>query len=104
MPVDVQLARQEWEEGYRRLRDLERDPAASNRLHAEVDAVLAELRRRVGATFDLAQLARAYAGADEWARDAIEEGVEHAGWVRTASLAADAAFHLYARGATDYRP
>ena len=32
----------------------------------QVDAVLTELRRRVGATFTLAELAAAYAGAERW--------------------------------------
>jgi hypothetical protein len=73
-------------------------------MHAEVEAVTAELRRRVGTTFTLAELATAYERSDDWVAEAIGERVEHASWARTATLAADAAFHVYSRGATDYVP
>ncbi len=104
MPVDVELARQQWEDGHRRVRELAADPVAGERVLAEVDAVMAELRRTIGAAFTLAELAEAYAGSERWLREAIEDAVEHPGWARTVSLAGDAAFHLYARGATDYAP
>lgn len=101
MSVDVELARQQWADGYRRLRRLADDPSASDRLHADVDAVTAELRRRIGGTYTLSELAAAYARADDWVREAIEE---RAGVARAPSLAGDAAFYLYARGAVDYAP
>jgi hypothetical protein len=104
MPIDLELARQEWAQGYRRLRELSSDPIASDRVHAEVEVVTDELRRRVGATFTLAELAAAYERSDDWVPQAIGEHVEHSTWARTATLAADAAFHLYSRGATDYAP
>jgi len=101
MSVDVELARQQWADGYRRLRTLAGDPTASDRVHADLDVVTAELRRRVGGTYTLAELAEAYGRSDDWVREAIEE---RAGIARSPSLAADAAFHLYARGAMDYAP
>jgi hypothetical protein len=63
-----------------------------------------ELRKRVGETFTLAELADAYGTSDEWLREAVEERVEAPGWQRHLSVVQDAAFHLYARGATDYTP
>jgi len=45
-----------------------------------------------------------YHGADRWAAEAIGERSHGQEWVRSASTAADAAFHLYSRGARDYRP
>jgi len=99
MSVDVELARQEWAQGYRRLR--EQSGEAAERLHADVEAVTAELRRRLGGVYTLDELAAAYARSDEWVREAIEDRVAVA---RSASLAGDAAFHLYARGAVDYSP
>jgi hypothetical protein len=102
--ADVELARRQWDEAHRRVRELAGDPVAFERVLREIDAVTVELRKRVGATFSLADLAEAYDDAERWSRDAIEERVEHSTWPRTASLAADAAFHLYARGATDYHP
>ena len=63
----------------------------------------AELRRRVGGTFTLRELAAEYAHADVWARHVLaEQGL--AGWPRTLTLVEGAAFHLYARGAIDYLP
>jgi len=101
--ASVELARQHWAEGHRRLVQTP-GPALRTRLDRQVDVVTDELRARVGQTFTLAELAQAYAGADRWAYAAVEEDAESPDWVSTASTAADAAFHLYARGARDYRP
>jgi hypothetical protein len=100
----VESARRDWEEGYRRLLAESRDPVAAERLHAQVDAVTDELRKRVGGTFTLAQLARAYAGSERWTREAVSERAPGPGWPRTLALVGDAAFHLYARAAVDYEP
>jgi len=101
----VEHARQEWEESARRLEDEEAsDPARYERLLEQVDAVGAELRRRIGETFTLAELVRAYEGAESWTRDAVAETGPPPGWVRTLSLVEGAAFHRYARGAVDYVP
>jgi hypothetical protein len=102
--VDVPTARNEWEQGYRRLLDEARDPASADRLHAQLHAVTAELRKRVGATFTLRELTEAYADSEGWTREAVAESAPAAGWARTLSLVGDAAFHLYARGAVDYVP
>jgi hypothetical protein len=104
MSVAVENARQEWEESHRRLEAEAADPDRYERLLAHVETVSAELRRRVGETFTLAELADAYARADEWARDAVAESDPGPGWPRTLALVEGAAFHLYARGAVDYAP
>src|SRR2546430_2178706 len=59
--VDVELARRQWEEAQRRVDAAAREPVAQERLHREIEAVSEELRRRVGATFTLAELAAVYA-------------------------------------------
>ena len=100
----VASARREWEEGSRRFLGEARDPARADVLHQQVEAVTVELRRRVGGTFTLAELADAYAGAERWVLQVVEERAPSKGWSRTASLAADAAFHAYSRGAQDYEP
>lgn len=102
--AEVESARREWEDGYRRLEEQSRDRVTGERLLAQVDAVTAELRRRVGGTFTLAELTRAYAGAEGWSRAAVAERAPLPGWPRTLSLVEAAAFHLYARGASDYEP
>ncbi len=104
MSVSVDAVRREWEQGERRLEALAHDRRAYAALLEQVEVVLDELRRRVGQTFTLAELADAYAGAERWSRDAIAERAPSPGWVRTLSIAEDAAFHRYQRGAVDYGP
>lgn len=100
----VSAARREWEDGRRRFEEEARDPARADVLHAQHDAVLEELRRRVGATFTLAELASAYAASERWLREVVEERAPSKGWARTVSLAGDAAFATYSRQAQDYTP
>ena len=63
----------------------------------------AELRKRLGTTFTLSELVETYAGVEDWARATLAEA-GGPDWPRDLTLVADEAFHLYARGATDYRP
>lgn len=100
----VELARQQWQEGYRRLQEEARVSGAGETLREQVEAVTAELRRRLGGAFTLAELARLYEGSERWAQEAVAQRCPSPGWARWAATAADAAFHLYARGARDYRP
>lgn len=102
--AEVESARRDWEEGHRRLVEQARDAATGDRLLAQVDAVAAELRRRVGGVFTLRELAAAYARSDEWSRAVVSEQAPAPGWPRTLSLVEAAAFYLYARGAQDYQP
>jgi hypothetical protein len=104
MAVDVDNARRDWETGWRRLHEEARDQVAAERLNRQVEVVTEELRRRVGGTFTLAELAAAYAEADRWAREAVAERAPSPGWPRALAIVLDAAFHAYARGALDYAP
>ncbi len=102
--AELESARREWDDGYRRLHEHARQESQPERLLAQVDAVGAELRRRVGGTFTLRELAAAYAGADRWSRSVVAERAPAPGWPRTLALVEAAAFHEYARGAQDYEP
>lgn len=102
--AEVESARREWEEGHRRLVEVAREAPARERLFEQVDAVAAELRRRVGGTFTTRELAAAYGDAERWTRAVVAEQAAAPGWPRTLSLVEAAAFHLYARGAQDYEP
>ncbi len=79
-------------------------PRAPTLLHRQLDVVTDELRRRVGATFTLAELADAYDGAERWLRGAVEERAPVARLGPDARRSRDAAFHAYSRGALDYAP
>jgi hypothetical protein len=100
----LEPTRREWEEGYRRLEEARADRRQYERLLAQVEVVVEELRRRVGQTFTLAELADAYADADGWAREAVSEHAATPGWPRDLTTVEAAAFHQYQRGAVDYEP
>ena len=104
--TSVESARYQWDEARRRLAGEERHGLRGDHLALLVDAVTAELRRRVGQTYTLDELARAYAGAEEWVREVVVSSTpprSRAG-VRDTVLVQDAAFGRYAQGASDYRP
>ena len=104
MVADVARVRLEWQEGYARLLQEARDPAAADRLYPQVEAVTAQLRRRVGGIFELSELVDAYLDSEPWVREAVSEHAPAPGWPRTLATVGDAAFHLYSRGAVDYTP
>ena len=82
----------EWEHGARRV------AAAGGALERAADAVQGELRRRLGSTFTVQELADAYAAGTDWA----EETAARAGAGDDAAMAVDAAFARYAREAADF--
>jgi hypothetical protein len=100
----VDVARREWEDGYRRFQAASHDPAAADKLNIQLEVVTAELRRRIGQTFTLEELVGLYERAEAWVRDSVSEHAPTPGWPRTLALVEDAAFHLYQRGAVDYKP
>jgi hypothetical protein len=101
--ADVESAKIEWEHAYRDFVDAAHDPAQEGRIRAHLEVVSTELRRRVGGTYTIRELADEYARADAWAREVLAEQAIP-GWPRTLAVVEGAAFHLYSRGAVDYRP
>ena len=104
MPIALEQTRREWELGHRRLQQDVGETPRGEAVLAEIEAVLAELRRRVGGSFTLAELADAYVSAESWSREAVAEIEPARGWPRRLATVTDAAFHLYSRGALDYEP
>jgi hypothetical protein len=102
MTSTLDLVRHEWEEGNRDLEAERGDRARYRRLLGQVEVVTDELRRRVGGTFTLGELAAAYRDADTWARQAVADRAPGPGWPRDLALVLAAAFHGYQRGASDY--
>lgn len=96
MTMDLELARQQWWDGSRRV-------ANDRRLLTHVDHVVAALRKRVGQVFTLQELADAYDRADDWAREVVDDAFPDEPPVEAGTVA-DAAFDVYSRGASDYRP
>ena len=104
MPTVLETTRHEWQEGHRRLQAAAADRPRYARLLRETDIVLEELRRRVGQTFTLDELAAAYDQSDRWAQEAVAERDPAPGWPTRVATVQEAAFHIYSRGAADYRP
>jgi hypothetical protein len=104
MEGTLETTRREWEEGNRRLQASASDHTLHTRLLEEVGIVIEQLRRRVGQTFTLDELAAAYGDADRWVQEALIEAEPAPGWPARSTTAQDAAFYLYSRGAVDYRP
>jgi hypothetical protein len=102
--ADVESARRDWEDAYRRLEEASRDPARAEPLRHQLVAVTEELRKRVGSTFTLRELADEYRRADAWALEAVGASELGPQWLGTLSIVEGAAFRLYARGAVDYSP
>lgn len=102
----LETARHQWAEGRRLLAREGEDTARSRHLVLLVEAVTDELRRRVGQTYTLGELASAYRGAEDWVRDVIVASApprSRAG-IKDTALVQDAAFDRYAQGAVDYTP
>ena len=99
---EVENAILQWEEGYRRLQDTRSEPALYRALGRIVVAVQDELRKRLGSTFSVAELAALYRDVvTDWAFEVptgAPENLER--W--DPSAAADAAFYLYMREAADF--
>jgi hypothetical protein len=86
----------QWRDGERRLR--EAAEPQRRRLERAVDIVVEELRRRLGSSFTVGELAGFYAAGTDWAAE-LAQGYAPAG---DAAHVVDAAFGRYAREASDF--
>jgi hypothetical protein len=92
----VENALYQWREGERRIADAP-EPAQDD-LDAATDAVVEELRRRLGSSFVVDELADLYSRDTDWA---LALARRHAAGTDAASVV-DAAFARYLREAKDY--
>ena len=100
----IEVTRQEWEEGSRRLEAAREDGRRYRELLGLLELLLDELRKRIGQTYTLGELVAAYRESDRWANEVLEERAETPGWPRDLTIVLAAAFDAYQRGATDYEP
>jgi hypothetical protein len=89
----------QWEEGRRSLQAID-DPRQRRLSDRVVDAIREELRRRIGPTFNVAELADLYGEGTDWAQQVALDVAPSLD--SDAQALADAAFWLYLRGATDF--
>lgn len=99
----VEVALSQWAQGDRELRaiTLTRDRAAI--VERVVGEIVAELHRRVGYTFTLDRLAEVYDDSAAWCRALVQRIAPGEVWAQDLAVVQDAAFHRFARNATDYR-
>ncbi len=100
----TEIARLEWEEGTRRLEAARGDGPRYRQLLQLLELVLDELRKRVGQTYSLDELVRAYPESERWAREVLEERATVPGWPRDLTTVLAAAFDTFQKGAVDYEP
>jgi hypothetical protein len=98
--VPYETAVFDWRAGDRRVHDAAPDERLA--LERVIDALVAELRRRIGITFTADELADHYDSGTDWTLDVAQRVAPDAPWAWDASVVTDAAFHRFLREATDY--
>jgi hypothetical protein len=102
MGYPVENALFQWEEGYRRLQGARSDEAAYRSLGRAVMAIEEQLRRRLGSSFSVSELADLYASGDWELSVATYSDPDEEAAVLDPAAAVDAAFYLYMREASDF--
>jgi hypothetical protein len=99
---EVENAVFQWEEGYRRLAAARSEPAVYRLLGKLVVAVQDELRKRLGSSFSVVELASLYRQGTDWPTELALAAMPEEGVSVDPAVAADAAFYLYMREASDF--
>jgi len=98
--VSFENAIDQWQQGERRLRSA---PAERRALLERVsDALVAELRRRLGGRFSTEELVELYRENVGWCLQVAMRTAPQDAWAWDASVVVDAAFARYLREAADY--
>ena len=97
MPFETAI--QQWRSGEQHVQLAPRERQAAMR--RVEDAVVSELRRRLGGTFAVDELAELYDAGTSWCLDVAARTAPGAPWSWDARVA-DAAFARYAREAVDF--
>ncbi len=90
----------QWRDGERRLADA--PPERQAQLERVVDAVVAELRRRLGGPFTAGEVAELYEDGTDWAVEVAVRVAPDDPWAWDPHIVVDAAFARYVRGARDF--
>ncbi|HTZ85482.1 MAG TPA: hypothetical protein VMB05_02340 [Solirubrobacteraceae bacterium] len=98
--MSFETANYQWQQGERRLtgEPAERRP----RLQSVTDALVAELRRRLGGRFSAEELVTLYETGTAWCLQVAMKVAPEDPWAWDASVVVDAAFARYLREAADY--
>jgi hypothetical protein len=98
--VSFETAIYQWQQGERRVRSspLER----AQLIERVIDALVADLRRRLGGRFSAEELVDLYESGTAWCLQLAMRVAPHEPWAWEAALVIDAAFGRYLREAADY--
>jgi hypothetical protein len=100
----LELAREEWLAGERRLERARRDPQRAQVIDEVVEEIRLALAAQVGQTYTLADLLRAYEDAGDWAREAAQRTAPGRGFAHDLTVVCDPVFARAARSAQDWSP
>ena len=98
--MSYEIAAQQWRAGVRRLEAA--PPERQRVLVRVVDAIVVELRRRLGGRFTVEELSELYDRGTSWCLDVAVEVAPDDPSAWEADTVADAAFARYVREAADY--
>jgi hypothetical protein len=99
-PVDNAVL--QWEDGYRALKAERPGTSAYRALGRAVVAIEDELRRRLGSSFSIEELAALYREQDDWALELAMRALPDDSHLSDTATIIDAAFYLYMREAVDF--
>jgi hypothetical protein len=98
--VSFETAIYQWRQGERRLSSA--PPERTRTLERVTDALVAELRRRLGGRFSSAELVELYEAGTGWCLQVAMKVAPDDPWAWDAGIVVDAAFARYLREAADY--
>lgn len=98
--MSFENANYQWQQGERRLRA--EPPERRRAMERATDALVAELRRRLGGRFSSDELVALYERGTSWCLQIAMNVAPEAPWAWDAGVVADAAFGRYLREAADY--
>jgi DNA-binding transcriptional regulator YdaS (Cro superfamily) len=98
--VSFENAIYQWQQGERRLQKAA--PERVQMLERVIDAIVAELRRRLGGRFSAEELVNLYGAGTSWCLQVAMKVAPSDAWAWESALVADTAFGRYLREASDY--
>jgi hypothetical protein len=98
MPFETAIF--DWRAGEKRIDDA--TPGERLALDRVVDALVAELRRRIGITFTSDELADHYDQGTDWCLDIAQRVAPDEPWAWDSAVTTDAAFYRMLRSAVDF--
>ena len=103
MDTELSYARARWEEGELRLQRFSPDSHRRQVLEDVVEAIISRLQQRIGQTFSTAELIQLQERGEDWCQEVAHEVAPDSPWAWELDVVAGAAFHRFARRATDYQ-